>query len=49
MKRLAAESPAKKSQDVEPKEFQNQDPAQMHALTELCLTVINLNEFTYVD
>ena len=49
MKGLANDGPAKSEEDAHPKEFENQDPAQMHALAELCLTVLNLNEFAYID
>lgn len=49
MKGLANENPAKGGDDEQPKEFENHDPAQMHALTELCLTVLNLNEFVFID
>ena len=49
MKGLANDGPAKIEEGAHPKEFENQDPAQMHALAELCLTVLNLNEFAYID
>jgi hypothetical protein len=49
MKGLASDSPAKSGGDALPKEFEKEDPAQMHALTELCLTILNLNEFEYID
>jgi hypothetical protein len=49
MKGLANDRLAKSEDDAYPKEFGNQDPAQMHALTELCLTILNLNEFVYID
>ena len=49
MEGLAHDNSAKGTDDEQPKEFENHDPAQMHALTELCLTVLNLNEFVFID
>ncbi len=49
MQGLANEKAAKGTDDEHPKEFEDRDPAQMHALTELCLTVLNLNEFVFID
>ena len=49
MKALYNQATSRNAGDVPPKEFENLDPAQVTALTELCLTVFNLNEFAYID
>ena len=49
MKSLYNQATSRNAGGTPPKEFENLDPAQVTALTELCLTVFNLNEFAYID